>query len=36
VREGRVLAYDTMLVSQPSTRLGEAARSLSALLRPLQ
>lgn len=34
VREGRVLAYDTMLVSQPSTRLGEAARSLQALLQP--
>lgn len=34
VREGRVLAYDTMLVSQPSTRLGEAARSLRALLQP--
>jgi ABC-type Fe3+-hydroxamate transport system substrate-binding protein len=33
VREGRVLAYDTTLVSQPSTRLGEAARSLLALLR---
>lgn len=32
VREGRVLAYDTLLVSQPSTRLGEAARSLQALL----
>jgi ABC-type Fe3+-hydroxamate transport system substrate-binding protein len=34
VREGRVVAYDTTLVSQPSTRLGEAARSLRALLRP--
>ena len=32
VREGRVLAYDTLLVWQPSTRLGEAARSLQALL----
>jgi ABC-type Fe3+-hydroxamate transport system substrate-binding protein len=36
VREGRVLAYDTMLVSQPSTRLGQAARSLSALVHPGQ
>lgn len=34
VREGRVLAYDTTLVSQPSTRLGEAARSLQGVLRP--
>lgn len=32
VREGRVLAYDTMLVSQPSTRLGAAAASLATLL----
>lgn len=32
VREGRVLAYDTLLVSQPSTRLGEAAASLAVLL----
>lgn len=34
VREGRVLAYDTMLVSRPSLRLGEGARSLAALLHP--
>lgn len=34
VREGRVLVYDTNLVSQPSSRLGEAARSLAALLHP--
>lgn len=32
VRSGRVLSYDTTLVSQPSTRLGEAAASLAALL----
>lgn len=32
VREGRVLAFDTMLVSQPSTRMGEAAASLARLL----
>ena len=32
VRQGRVLAFDTMLVSQPSTRLGLAARSLAVLL----
>lgn len=32
VREGRVLAFDTTLVSQPSTRLGEAAASLARLL----
>lgn len=31
VREGRVLAFDTTLVSQPSSRLGEAARSLADL-----
>lgn len=34
VRDGRVLAYDTMLVSRPSLRLGEGARSLAALLHP--
>jgi len=34
VREGRVLAYDTMLVARPSMRLGEAARSLARLLHP--
>ncbi len=34
VREGRVLAYDTMLVARPSMRLGEAARSLALLLHP--
>lgn len=34
VREGRVLAYDTLLVSQPSSRLGEAAASLARLLHP--
>jgi ABC-type Fe3+-hydroxamate transport system substrate-binding protein len=34
VREGRVLAYDTMLVARPSMRLGEAARSLAQLLHP--
>ena len=34
VRNGRVLSYDTTLVSQPSTRLGEAAASLATLLAP--
>jgi ABC-type Fe3+-hydroxamate transport system substrate-binding protein len=34
VREGRVLAYDTLLVSQPSSRLGDAAASLARLLHP--
>ncbi len=34
VREGRVLAYDTMLVARPSMRLGEAARALALLLHP--
>ena len=34
VREGRLLAYDTMLVSRPSLRLGEGARSLARLLHP--
>lgn len=33
-REGRVATYDTLLVSQPSTRLGAAARSLAAALHP--
>lgn len=31
VREGRVLAFDTTLVSQPSSRLGEGAKSLADL-----
>lgn len=34
VREGRVMAYDTTLVSRPSLHLGEGARSLAALLHP--
>ena len=34
VREGRIVVYDTTLVSQPSTRLGQAARALAALLHP--
>lgn len=34
VRDGRVLAYDTMLVARPSLRLGEGARALAALLHP--
>lgn len=34
VRTGRVLAYDTTLVSRPSLRLGEAARALAHLLHP--
>ncbi|MEP7380051.1 MAG: helical backbone metal receptor [Gemmatimonadota bacterium] len=32
--DGRILAYDTTLVARPSMRLGEAARSLAALLHP--
>jgi ABC-type Fe3+-hydroxamate transport system substrate-binding protein len=32
VREGHVLAFDTTLVSQPSSRLGEGAKSLADLL----
>ena len=34
VRDGRVLVVDTMLVSRPSVRLGEAALSLARLLHP--
>ena len=34
VREGRVLAYDTMIVGRPSVVLGEAATSLARLLHP--
>lgn len=34
VREGRVLAVDTMLVFRPGPRLGEAARSVAELLHP--
>lgn len=34
VREGRVVAYDTMLIGRPSLRLGEAAESLVPLLAP--
>jgi ABC-type Fe3+-hydroxamate transport system substrate-binding protein len=34
VREGRVLAVDTVLVLRPGPRLGEAARSLAVLLHP--
>ena len=34
VRARRVLTYDTTLVARPSVRLGEAARSLAALLHP--
>ncbi|MGQ0539028.1 MAG: ABC transporter substrate-binding protein [Gemmatimonadaceae bacterium] len=34
VREGRVLAFDTMLVGRPSVRVGEAALSLARLLHP--
>lgn len=34
VRDGHVMAYDTTLVSRPSLRLGEGARSLAALLHP--
>lgn len=32
VREGHVLVYDTLLVSQPSTKLAEGAASLARLL----
>jgi ABC-type Fe3+-hydroxamate transport system substrate-binding protein len=34
VREGRVLVIDTTIVLRPGPRLGEAARSLAALLHP--
>lgn len=34
VREGKTLAYDTVLVARPSVRLGEAAWSLAQLLHP--
>ncbi len=34
VREGRLLAVDTMLVLRPGPRLGEAARSFALLLHP--
>lgn len=34
VREGRVLAMDTLLVARPGVRLGEAAVSLARLLHP--
>lgn len=34
VREGRVLSVDTTIVLRPGPRLGEAARSLAALLHP--
>jgi ABC-type Fe3+-hydroxamate transport system substrate-binding protein len=34
VRAGRVLAYDTLLVSRPSVTLGAAARSLAELIHP--
>lgn len=34
VRAGRVVAYDTNLVTRPSVRLGEAAVSLARLLHP--
>ena len=33
VREGRVFAYDTMVVGRPSVTLGAAAENLAALLR---
>ncbi|MGQ0648033.1 MAG: ABC transporter substrate-binding protein, partial [Gemmatimonadaceae bacterium] len=32
VRQRHVVAFDTTLVSQPSTRLGQAARSIERLL----
>jgi iron complex transport system substrate-binding protein len=35
VREGRVLEVDTNLVGRPGVRMGEAARSLRALLAPV-
>jgi len=34
VREGRLFAYDTVLVWRPSVQLGAAARSLAMLLHP--
>lgn len=34
VREGRVFAYDTMVVGRPSVTLGRAAENLAALLHP--
>jgi len=34
VREGRVLVVDTTVVGRPGVRMGEAARSLRALLHP--
>jgi len=34
VRAGRILVVDTAIVGRPATRLGEAARSLAALLHP--
>jgi iron complex transport system substrate-binding protein len=34
VREGRILVYDTTLVSRPSVVMGQAALSLAALLHP--
>lgn len=34
VREGRVLAYDTLVTGRPGVRLGEAAVSLARLLHP--
>jgi ABC-type Fe3+-hydroxamate transport system substrate-binding protein len=34
VRQGRVLSVDTTIVLRPGPRLGEAARSLAALLHP--
>ena len=34
VREGRLVAVDTMLVYRPGPRLGEAARSVAMLLHP--
>ena len=34
VRQGRVLAVDTMLVFRPGPRLGEAARSIAQLIHP--
>lgn len=34
VRDGRVLAYDTLVTGRPGVRLGEAAVSIAALLHP--
>ena len=34
VRAGHILVYDTAIVSRPSVRLGEAARSLADLIHP--